>query len=155
MATKIIQILAEDILVNGCPWCLRWLRICPLFGWPGFDPWIGKIPWMRTWQPITVFLLENPTERGTWQATVHGVAKSQTWLSTYCEMRGITLGPISLNPLELQVLHHFLPWLTSCLYPFIYCIIVLTLLSCLKVNSIRGLYLVFPSFTALLFTWRI
>ena len=25
--------------------------------------------------------LENPTDRGTWRATVHGVAKSQTWLS--------------------------------------------------------------------------
>jgi len=24
--------------------------------------------------------LENPRDRGTWQATVHGVAKSQTWL---------------------------------------------------------------------------
>ena len=25
-----------------------------------FDPWVGKIPWRRTWQPISVFLLENP-----------------------------------------------------------------------------------------------
>ena len=23
---------------------------------PGFDPWIGKIPWKREWQPIPVFL---------------------------------------------------------------------------------------------------
>ena len=23
----------------------------------GFDPWIGKIPWRRAWQPIPVFLL--------------------------------------------------------------------------------------------------
>ena len=22
----------------------------------GFDPWIGKIPWGRKWQPIPVFL---------------------------------------------------------------------------------------------------
>ena len=22
----------------------------------GFDPWVGKIPWRREWQPITVFL---------------------------------------------------------------------------------------------------
>ena len=22
----------------------------------GFDPWVGKIPWRRTWQPIPVFL---------------------------------------------------------------------------------------------------
>jgi len=23
---------------------------------PGFDPWVGKIPWRRTWQPIPVLL---------------------------------------------------------------------------------------------------
>ena len=22
----------------------------------GFDPWVGKIPWRREWQPTTVFL---------------------------------------------------------------------------------------------------
>ena len=22
----------------------------------GFDPWVGKIPWRRTWQPTPVFL---------------------------------------------------------------------------------------------------
>ena len=22
----------------------------------GFDPWVGKIPWRRTWLPIPVFL---------------------------------------------------------------------------------------------------
>ena len=27
-------------------------------GWnlPGFDPWVGKIPWRRKWQPTPVFL---------------------------------------------------------------------------------------------------
>ena len=23
---------------------------------PGFDPWVGKIPWRRKWQPAPVFL---------------------------------------------------------------------------------------------------
>ena len=23
---------------------------------PGFNPWVGKIPWRRKWQPIPVFL---------------------------------------------------------------------------------------------------
>ena len=23
---------------------------------PRFDPWVGKMPWRRTWQPIPVFL---------------------------------------------------------------------------------------------------
>ena len=48
----------------------------------GFDPWLGKIPWRRTWQPTPVFLPgEPPMDRGAWQATVHGVAKSWTQLN--------------------------------------------------------------------------
>ena len=27
---------------------------------PGFDPWVGKIPWRRDWQPTPVFLLREP-----------------------------------------------------------------------------------------------
>ena len=23
---------------------------------PGFDPWVGKIPWRREWQPTPIFL---------------------------------------------------------------------------------------------------
>ena len=30
------------------------------------------------WQPTQQSCLENPTDRGAWRATVHGVAKSQT-----------------------------------------------------------------------------
>ena len=26
----------------------------------GFDPWVGKIPWKRAWQPIPVFLPRIP-----------------------------------------------------------------------------------------------
>ena len=26
---------------------------------PGFDPWVGKIPWRRKWQPTPVFLPEK------------------------------------------------------------------------------------------------
>ena len=33
---------------------------------PGFDPWVGKIPWKRAWQPTPVFLPGIPwtEERG-------------------------------------------------------------------------------------------
>ena len=48
---------------------------------PGFDPWVGKIPWRRKWQPTPVFLPGNPMDRGAWQATVHRVTKSWTQLS--------------------------------------------------------------------------
>ena len=37
-------------------WCLRWSRICLQCWRPGFDPWVGKIPCRREWQPTPVFL---------------------------------------------------------------------------------------------------
>ena len=33
--------------------------------------------------PLQYSCLENPTDRGPWWAAVHGVAKSQTWLSDF------------------------------------------------------------------------
>ena len=30
--------------------------VCLQCGRPGFDPWVGKIPWRRKWQPTPVFL---------------------------------------------------------------------------------------------------
>ena len=48
----------------------------------GFNPWVGEIPWRRAWQPTLVFLASRiPMDRGAWQATVHGIAKSRTQLS--------------------------------------------------------------------------
>ena len=47
----------------------------------GFDPWVGKIPWRRTWQPTSVFLPGESMGRGAWRATVCGVTKSWTRLS--------------------------------------------------------------------------
>jgi len=40
-----------------------------------FHPWVGKIRWRRAWKPARVFLLGNPTDRGAWRPTVHGVAE--------------------------------------------------------------------------------
>ena len=56
---------------RGLPWWLSWQRICLQCRRPGFNPWVGKIPWRREWQPIPVSLLENPMDRGAWWATVH------------------------------------------------------------------------------------
>ena len=67
-------------------------RICLQYRTLKFDPWVGKIPWRRAWQPIPVLefhsCLENPVNRGAWGATVHGVAKSQTWLSNFYLKQG-------------------------------------------------------------------
>ena len=46
-----------------------------------FDPWVGKIPWRREWQPTPVSLPGKSHGQGAWWATVHGVTKSQARLS--------------------------------------------------------------------------
>ena len=40
----------------GLPWWLRRSSICVQFWRPGFDPWVGKIPWRRKWHPTPVLL---------------------------------------------------------------------------------------------------
>ena len=40
----------------GLPWWLRRKRVYQKYGRPGFDPWVGKIPWRRKWQPTAVLL---------------------------------------------------------------------------------------------------
>ena len=48
----------------------------------GLIPELGNFPWKRTWQPTPVSCLENSMDSGAWWATVHGVAKGPTGLST-------------------------------------------------------------------------
>ena len=47
----------------------------------GSIPGLGRCPGEGNGYPLQYSCLENSTDRGTWQATVHGVAKSRTWLS--------------------------------------------------------------------------
>ena len=44
----------------------------------GFNPWVGKIPCKRKWQPTQYSCLGNPINRGAWWATVHRVTESDT-----------------------------------------------------------------------------
>ena len=50
-------------------------------GGGGSIPGGEKISCRRKWQPTPVFLPGKSMDRGDWRAIVHGVAKSQTWLS--------------------------------------------------------------------------
>ena len=76
--------------------CRRWM----------FDPWVGKIPLEKeTATQSSILACKNPTDTGAWQATVHGVAKSQTWLSsqtttTNCTIMSITLFNVALKMKE-------------------------------------------------------
>ena len=44
-------------------------------------PGLGRIPGGGNGNPLQYSCLENPMDRGAWRATVHGVPKSQMWLS--------------------------------------------------------------------------
>ena len=44
---------------------------------------LGRSPRRENGNPLQYFCLENPMDRGAWQATVHGVAKAQTQLSDF------------------------------------------------------------------------
>ena len=41
--------------------------VCLQCGRPGFNPWVGKIPWRRKWQPTPVFL---PGKSHGWRSPV-------------------------------------------------------------------------------------
>ena len=51
--------------------------ICRQYWKCGLNPWVGKRPWRRSWEPTPVFLPgESPWTRGAWLATVYGVQSS-------------------------------------------------------------------------------
>ena len=55
----------------------------------GSIPGLGRSPGGGHGNPLHYSCLENPMDGGVWQATVHGVAKSQTQLkslSTHAQM---------------------------------------------------------------------
>ena len=48
-------------------WVAQWEESTCQCRRPGFDPWVGKIPWRRAWQPTPVFL---PGESHRWRNLV-------------------------------------------------------------------------------------
>ena len=67
----------------------------------GFDPCPGRSPGGGHGNPLQYSSLENPMDRGAWQATVHRAAESQTqlkWLGThvYIHMSAIIIVFITL-----------------------------------------------------------
>ena len=58
---------------------LRCWRICLQCRRPGWIPGLGRS--LGNGNPLQYSCLENSVDRGAWQATVHGVAKSRTRLS--------------------------------------------------------------------------
>ena len=42
------------------PWCLSGKKFACRCRRRGFDPWVGKIPWKRKWQPTSTALARKP-----------------------------------------------------------------------------------------------
>ena len=62
------------------------VKICLQCRRLGFNPWVRKIFWGKEWLPTPILLpKKTPMDRGTWWATVHGAAKSDTteWLTLF------------------------------------------------------------------------
>ena len=54
---------------------------------PASIPGSGRSPGEGNDNPLQYSCLENPMDRGAWQATVHGVAKSRTQLSDFTSLQ--------------------------------------------------------------------
>ena len=54
-----IRVWAMAQKIKNLPQCRR----------PGFDPWVGKIPWKMNGNPLQYPCLDNSMDRGAWWAT--------------------------------------------------------------------------------------
>ena len=57
----------------------------------GSIPGSGRSPGGGNGDSLQYSCMGNPMDRGAWQATVHGVAKSQTWLSDWAHRHTLLL----------------------------------------------------------------
>ena len=70
--------------------------LCPFFSfWESCQLHLSPLPYS---------CLENPRDRGAWQATIHGVAKIWTWLSNWASLRACTPIAFITCPLKAVVL---------------------------------------------------
>ena len=99
--TDICQNLGASLMTQTVRFCLQYRR-------PVFDPQVRKSPWRRECNPLQYSCLENSVDRRAWQATVHGVAKSQTWLSGFHFHLGSQNTCHSDDLLQSLILCHFI-----------------------------------------------
>ena len=95
------------------PWWLRQYTICLQCRKPGFDPWVGNIPWRRKWQPTPVFLsgvLRGQRSLADCSSWGHKKSNTTEWLtlslSQTCKKNNVlkekfSFGIRSLPPYEL------------------------------------------------------
>ena len=67
----------------------------------GSIPGLGRSPGEGNGNPLQYSCLENPMDRGAWQATVHWVTKSRTRLSDFTSLH---------PPSDINMFLHLLSW---------------------------------------------
>ena len=72
-------------------------------GWVLSHVWLFVTPWIVACQ---YSCLENPMDGGAWWAAVHGIAKSQTWLSDFFHFSLSCIGEGNGNPLQCSCLEN-------------------------------------------------
>ena len=100
----------------GLPWRLSGKESACQCKRCGSDPWVGKIPLRRKLglSHSSISCLENPLDRGAWQATVHVVTRELhyytitiglTWIQSVKKNYKVCLGIITLkkNPTKFYV----------------------------------------------------
>ena len=68
----------EYVLIIGLPWGSDGKESACNTGDPGSIPESGRSPGGGHDYPLQYSCLENSMDRGTWRATVHGIAESDT-----------------------------------------------------------------------------
>ena len=76
----IIDILLYIYYWYRLPWWLRWWKICLQCRRPGFNPWVGKIPWRRESLPTPVFLRAGGEGGDSWMRWLDGIMTQWTWV---------------------------------------------------------------------------
>ena len=83
---KVCQPLLRELILHDLPLDLPGGSVVKnppaSVGDTGSIPGSGRSPGEGNGNPLQYSCLENPVDRGAWWATVHGVAQSQTHLST-------------------------------------------------------------------------
>ena len=74
MVVLILVFFVTSILVSGSDGKASAYNV----GDPASVPGLGRSPGEGNGNPLQYPCLENPTDRGAWYATVHGVTKSRT-----------------------------------------------------------------------------
>ena len=74
--------MADDNLGSLEPMVAQMIKNLPTIQVdPCLIPGLGRSPGEGNGYPFQYSCLKNPMDRGAWQAAVHGVKMSQTWLS--------------------------------------------------------------------------